>query len=697
MGNATTPSSHDALPSLDTYPDSFNWCDKDGQNFCTASLNQHIPQYCGSCWAHGSVSALGDRIKIARNATQPDIGLSVQHILNCGGVGSCHGGTVPGPYQWLHQISETTGSGIAYFTENPYLACSSESQEGVCKDADWSCSAGNVAATAGSSGRVGLKRYPNATISDYGSISGHEAMQKEIMNRGPIACGIDASKIEDYTGGVYSKHSWFPMTDHVISVVGWGLDKDTSKNYWIIRNSWGEAWGEFGYLRVQFGLLAVESQCSWAVPKDFTALERNNLVHCTEPGACEDKNGNLPGDDDKTETAETAAAKTAPTTMVAAALKRENERLATPSTNGNATAKSSHDALPVPAGGFPAAFSWKSQGLVTQSRNQHIPQYCGSCWAHGSTQSLADRIKIARKGAGPDIQLSVQHLLNCGDAGSCHGGDPAAAFAWIKNMSDKTGSGIAYETNKPYLACSEDSKTDAHTVICRNADFTCNALNTARTCPTFGEPCVGINHYPNATVSDWGSIQGVDALKKEIMNRGPIACGVDAGPILNYTGGIVTDTSADIDHSISVVGWGTDAKSGKGYWEMRNSVSVAFSRVWCTDDVDRWCAWTGDYSRPANRPTSRPANLPAGPPEPFFPLLIPPSFDNANVSSSCSATPPLFLPQWGTYWGEEGYARVAFGSLGIENSCNWAVPGVFTSPETSPNFPCYEDGSNCKA
>ena len=476
-----------------------------------------------------------------------------------------HGGTVPGPYQWLHQISQDTGSGIAYFTENPYLACSSESQEGVCPDADWSCSAENVAATAGSSGRVGLKRYPNATISDYGSISGASAMQKEIMNRGPIACGIDASKIEDYTGGVYSKSSWFPMVDHVISVVGWGLDKSSGKNYWIIRNSWGEAWGEMGYLRVQFGLLAVESQCAWAVPKDFTAFERDNLVHCTEPGACEDKNGKLP-------------------TMY----KRENERFTKEQVEslghvyrGNATAKSSHDELPVPAGGFPKAFSWKSKGLVTQSRNQHIPQYCGSCWAHGSTQSLADRIKIARKGAGPDIQLSVQHLLNCGNAGSCHGGDPGAAFAWIKNLSDSTGTGIAYESNKPYLACSEDSKNDPHQTICKSADFTCNALNTARTCPTFGQACVGINHYPNATVADWGSIQGVAALQKEIYNRGPIACGVDAGPILNYTGGLVTDKSADIDHSISVVGWGVDEATGTSYWEMRNSWGTYWGEEGC--------------------------------------------------------------------------------------------------------------------
>ena len=111
------------------------------------SRNQHIPQYCGSCWAHGAVSALGDRIKIARDAQGIDVNLAVQHILNCGGVGSCHGGTVDGPYQWLHTLSKTTGSGIAYETSNPYLACSSESQGGICPHMDWSCSAENIART----------------------------------------------------------------------------------------------------------------------------------------------------------------------------------------------------------------------------------------------------------------------------------------------------------------------------------------------------------------------------------------------------------------------------------------------------------------------------------------------------------------------------------------------------------------------
>merc|ERR1711966_12426 len=234
-------------------PTNFTWCDKDGVNYCTKSLNQHIPQNCGSCWAHGSVSALGDRIKIARKAQGIDINLSVQHMLNCGGVGSCHGGSVDGPYQWLHKISKETGSGISYDTSNPYMACSSENNLGICKGQDWSCTPENVARTCSTFPPQGfcgaIKNYPNATISEHGSIEGADNMAKEIMARGPIACGIDASPILKYTGGVVSDPGQF--VDHVISIVGWGTEGD--KQYWIVRNSWGEYWGEMGFIRVEKG------------------------------------------------------------------------------------------------------------------------------------------------------------------------------------------------------------------------------------------------------------------------------------------------------------------------------------------------------------------------------------------------------------------------------------------------------------
>lgn len=277
--------SHSRLQALEL-PDAFTWCDNNGVNYCTETRNQHLPQYCGSCWAHGSVSALGDRIKIARKGKGIDINLAVQHILNCANVGSCYGGSVDGPYQWLSRISQG-GSGIAYETVNPYVACSSDVQFGLCTAGDFTCSALNVARACGtfpSNGGacVGLSAYPNATISDYGSISGAAAMQQEIYQRGPITCGVDATGLLNYADGIITTQGG--NVDHVISVVGWGKDASTGMQYWIVRNSWGEPWGRMGYFHIQLGVnaLAIEEQCSWAVPSSFT--DDSNLSHCSEDG-----------------------------------------------------------------------------------------------------------------------------------------------------------------------------------------------------------------------------------------------------------------------------------------------------------------------------------------------------------------------------------------------------------------------------
>jgi len=286
-GNSSETSSHLLLDAPQTYPADFTWCNKDGKSYCTMSRNQHIPQYCGSCWAHGALSALGDRVKIARGGEGADVNLAVQHILTCGGVGSCHGGSIDGAYQWIHSISKSTGTGISYETANPYIACSSESKEGFCPHVDTTCTPLNVARTCGSfdhegGGCTGLSKYPNVTVSEYGSISGKDAMMKEIYNRGPIACGIDAAPLLNFETGIATDAG--QQVDHVISVVGWGTDTSSKQQYWMVRNSWGEYWGDMGYVKVAFGALQIESQCSWATPGTYTAVEKKNQVHCHEGG-----------------------------------------------------------------------------------------------------------------------------------------------------------------------------------------------------------------------------------------------------------------------------------------------------------------------------------------------------------------------------------------------------------------------------
>lgn len=194
---------------------------------------------------------------------------------------------MPGVYQWLHQISQT-GTGISYETSQPYMACSSESKEGFCaaRGTDWTCTPTNIARTCSTFTSSGgfcseLKYYPNATISEYGTISGADAMQKEIYARGPISCGIDAAPTLQYTTGIATDKG--EEVDHVVSVVGWGTEN--GQQYWIVRNSWGEYWGEFGYIRVAFGALKLEEECTWATVKDFTSPENANQVHCFEDGS----------------------------------------------------------------------------------------------------------------------------------------------------------------------------------------------------------------------------------------------------------------------------------------------------------------------------------------------------------------------------------------------------------------------------
>ena len=56
------------LPKLDTadLPTDFWWGNVKGVNYLTYQRNQHIPVYCGACWAFSATSAFSDRIKLMR-------------------------------------------------------------------------------------------------------------------------------------------------------------------------------------------------------------------------------------------------------------------------------------------------------------------------------------------------------------------------------------------------------------------------------------------------------------------------------------------------------------------------------------------------------------------------------------------------------------------------------------------------------
>eukprot|EP00555_Chaetoceros_dichaeta_P014181 CAMPEP_0198255918 /NCGR_PEP_ID=MMETSP1447-20131203/5940_1 /TAXON_ID=420782 /ORGANISM="Chaetoceros dichaeta, Strain CCMP1751" /LENGTH=342 /DNA_ID=CAMNT_0043942417 /DNA_START=208 /DNA_END=1236 /DNA_ORIENTATION=- len=288
MNDYTSPLPYEYIAAKEL-PETFDWGNIDGKSYLTHSLNQHIPQYCGSCWAHGAMSALADRIKIARGGEGEDINLSIQSILNCGTktAGSCHGGSHSGAYEFVKK----TGS-IPFDTCMPYIACSAESTDGICTNVDTTCSPLNTCRTcdtfAGMGGRcVAIDSYPNATVAEYGHFGMFargkvEKIKAEIWARGPVAAGVNAEPIVEYKGGVVRDTKLVhKLVNHVVSIVGWGVEDDVE--YWIVRNSWGQYWGEMGYFRIELGhnSLGIESQVVWATPGSWTVKNKA----CYESGS----------------------------------------------------------------------------------------------------------------------------------------------------------------------------------------------------------------------------------------------------------------------------------------------------------------------------------------------------------------------------------------------------------------------------
>jgi cathepsin X len=86
-----------------------------------------------------------------------------------------------------------------------------------------------------------------------------------------------------------------------------------------------------------------------------------------------------------------------------------------------------------------------------------------------------------------------------------------------------------------------------------------------KNCDPF-KPCYIPDSYPVYGVDEFGSVKGEANMMQEIFQRGPITCGVDVNDNFeNYKGGILVDRSMDKDlnHAISVTGWGEEIVDGK--------------------------------------------------------------------------------------------------------------------------------------
>ncbi|KAG2378426.1 hypothetical protein C9374_008313, partial [Naegleria lovaniensis] len=57
-----------------------------------------------------------------------------------------------------------------------------------------------------------------------------------------------------YKSGVYHHVSGGLVGGHAIKIVGWGVDSESRKPYWICANSWGPSWGIDGFFWILRGV-----------------------------------------------------------------------------------------------------------------------------------------------------------------------------------------------------------------------------------------------------------------------------------------------------------------------------------------------------------------------------------------------------------------------------------------------------------
>jgi len=214
-----SPSQHPVVDLTDkskANPDSIDWREKGA---VTPVKNQGA---CGSCWAFAATETMESMYQIA---TGKQIELSPQTYVNCvknpnqcGGVGGCEGATMELAYNLTAQ------TGIATAADMPYTQ-----RDGTCKP---------YKAAAKCKGYV--KNPENNAM----------GLETAVATKGPQSITVAAGSWQLYGGGIFHgcSHGFLGhqdnTLDHGVQAVGY------TKDYWIVRNSWGPSWGLSGYIHV---------------------------------------------------------------------------------------------------------------------------------------------------------------------------------------------------------------------------------------------------------------------------------------------------------------------------------------------------------------------------------------------------------------------------------------------------------------
>eukprot|EP00933_Yihiella_yeosuensis_P037609 TRINITY_DN3159_c0_g1_i1.p1 TRINITY_DN3159_c0_g1~~TRINITY_DN3159_c0_g1_i1.p1 ORF type:complete len:373 (+),score=98.47 TRINITY_DN3159_c0_g1_i1:77-1195(+) len=235
-------------------PESVDWRN---QGAVTPVKNQGP---CGSCWAESAVGNIESRYYLAKKPSgmKAPVSLSVQQVIECDKHdNACYGGYPKGAYEYaIEHGGIDTEADYPYKVNGKTICLANQTFNQTCGDG--MCDDPPLTSWCDVTCRQNTKAA--ASIVSWQALPQDEdQMAANLAKNGPLSVCLDASGafgallpwLQMYKRGVANPRFCSKTVDHGVLAVGYGVEK--GQKYWLIKNSWGEKWGESGYFRLMRG------------------------------------------------------------------------------------------------------------------------------------------------------------------------------------------------------------------------------------------------------------------------------------------------------------------------------------------------------------------------------------------------------------------------------------------------------------